>query len=139
MKKRTGFTMIEMLLVVAIIGTIALIVVPRMAGRQKKAKAVAASAGINAVSTALDSFELDVGRFPTSEEGVAALVERPATLAAEDEWNGPYLRELPLDPWKRAYVYKYPGENSIDYDLVSVGPDGEEGSDDDVTNYRKTE
>jgi len=139
MTRLRGFTMVEMLLVVAIIATIALIVVPRMVGRGEQAKIVATQAEISSICTALDTFELDVGRFPATEEGLAALIERPASLSAEDRWNGPYHRELPLDPWKREYVYRYPGEQSVDYDLISLGPDGEQGTEDDVTNYRRKE
>ena len=138
-RRLAGFTMIELMLVVMIIGIIVAIAVPRMAGRQKRAKVVAASASINSTSTALDAFELDVGRFPSTEEGLQALVARPSTLTPEDEWNGPYMRELPLDPWKRLLIYTYPGDRSVDYDLISMGPDGEEGTEDDVTNFRKEE
>lgn len=132
-----GFTLIELMMVVIIIGIIAAIAVPRMAGRQKRAKMVAAQATIKSVSTALDSFELDVGRFPDTEEGLLALLERPPALAPEDEWSGPYMRDIPLDPWNREFIYKYPGEYSVDYDLVSRGPDGKEATEDDVTSYRR--
>jgi len=136
-RRQAGFTLIELMLVVIIIGVIVAIAVPRMAGRQEQAKTVAAEATLKSVSVALDAFELDVGRFPTTEEGLNSLIGRPASLAPEETWNGPYLRELPEDPWHRAFVYTCPAERGIDYDLVSPGPDGKQDSEDDVTNFPK--
>jgi general secretion pathway protein G len=135
--REAGFTLIELMLVVIIIGVIVAIAVPRMAGRQEQAKVVAAGATLKSVSVALDAFELDAGRFPTTEEGLSALTGRPASLAPEETWNGPYLRELPTDPWHRAFLYTCPAERGIDYDLVSPGPDGKEDTEDDVTNVPK--
>ena len=137
--KNEGFTLIELMLVVIIIGVIAAIAVPRMAGKTEKAKLAAAATEINSLSASLDAFELNVGRFPATEEGLTSLIERPSALSDEDGWDGPYMREIPFDPWKREYVYRYPGEHSVDFDLISVGRDGEEGSEDDVTNYRREE
>lgn len=136
-RSRGGFTLVELMLVVIIIGVIVAIALPRMAGRQKQAKITAAQATIRSVCVSLDAFELDVGHFPSTEEGLAALLSRPASLTPEGGWNGPYLRETALDPWKRPLIYRYPGEISVDYDLISVGPDGEEGTEDDVANVRK--
>ncbi len=132
-----GFTLIELMVVVIIIGIIAAIAVPRMVGRTEKARLAAAKQEINSLSGSLDIFEMAVGRFPTNEEGIEALLERPPSLTPEDGWEGPYIREVPLDPWNRLYVYTYPGENSVDFDLISVGRDGEPGTEDDVTNFRK--
>lgn len=123
------------MLVVIIIGIIAAIAVPRMTGRTEKARIAAAKQTITSLSAALDSFELSVGRFPSTEEGLESLIEKPTSLTEEDQWDGPYMRQIPLDPWNRPFVYRYPGEHSIDYDLVSLGRDGEEGTEDDITNY----
>lgn len=138
-RRARGFTLIELMLVVIIIGIIATIAVPRLAGRTEKARIAAGRQTIASLSAALDAFELSVGRFPTTEEGLTGLIEKPPSLSSEDEWDGPYMREIPADPWNRPYVYTYPGEQSIDYDLISLGRDGQEGSDDDITNYTKTE
>jgi len=138
-KRAGGFTLIELMLVIIIIGILVSIVVPRLTGRTQRARIAAAKMTIENVATALKAFELDLGRFPTAEEGLEALTLRPATLAPEDEWNGPYLELEPLDPWKRRLVYKYPGEVSVDFDLISLGPDGQEGGGDDIANYRRKE
>jgi general secretion pathway protein G len=140
MRRRDGgFTLIELMLVIIIIGILVSIVVPRLTGRTKRARAAAAKMTVQNVATALEAFEMDLGRFPTVDEGLNGLIERPGTLAPEEEWNGPYLREKPLDPWNRELVYKFPGEVSVDFDLLSLGPDGQEGTADDILNTRKKE
>lgn len=131
---RGGFTLIEVMLVVVIIGTLAAIMVPRLAGSSRKAKTSAARAEISSISTALDSFELDVGRFPSTEEGLEALEERPAALDEDSQWDGPYVRELKDDPWGNPYQYRYPGDFAVDYDLWSFGPDEQNQSEDDIRN-----
>jgi general secretion pathway protein G len=131
-----GFTLIEIMLVVIIIGVLVAMVAPRLAGRSQEAKEAAARADINShLSAALDMFELHNGRYPSSAEGLAALRTAPQGAT---EWKGPYLkRAVPMDPWGKAYVYRSPGQhNREDYDLFSVGPDGAEGTADDVTNWK---
>ena len=121
----TGFTLIEIMVVIIIIGILAAIVGPKMFGNVEKAKLNAASAQIEMLGTALDTFRLDVGRYPTTSEGLEALV---TPVTAVEDWNGPYMkkREIPLDPWKTPYRYESPG-NYGDYDLYSYGKDKAEG------------
>ena len=134
-----GFTMIEIMLVVIIIGILAAMVIPNLAGRSEQARIAAAKADIDAnLSSSLDLFEIDIGKYPTSEQGLIALIENPSS-GQESKWKGPYLKKkkVPLDPWGREYVYHAPGSHNTDgYDLSSLGPDGVE-SQDDVTNWAK--
>ena len=136
LKNNRGFTLVELMLVVLIIGILVAMVAPRLTGKSQQARIAASQADINAhLSTALDLFELGVGRFPTTQEGLAALRTAPSGATG---WKGPYLkRDVPKDPWGRKYAYRSPGQhNREDYDLFSYGPDGVEGGDDDVTNWQ---
>jgi len=128
-----GFTLIELMLVVVIIGALVAMVMPRLTGRGEQARVAAASADINAnIATALKLYELDNGNFPSTSEGLAALLVKPSSAK---NWNGPYLERKPLDPWGKEYEYKFPGEHrKTDYDLSSLGKDGIESADD-VTNW----
>lgn len=132
--RRGGFTLIELMLVLVILGVLAAIVVPKLAGRSEEAKIKATKAEISIISGALDTFEVDNGRYPTTEEGLGALVEQPSNV---ESWR-PYLKGgMPVDQWKREYVYVYPGRNNPDsFDLYSLGPDGREGQDD-INNWTK--
>jgi general secretion pathway protein G len=130
-----GFTLIELMLVLVILATLAAVVLPKFTGRSEDAKITAAQTQISQVEVALDAFEIEVGRFPTTAEGLRALVVQPTTNA--EGWRGPYLRQqLPLDPWGEEYQYRYPGTYNQDgYDLYSMGPDRKLGGDDDITNW----
>jgi general secretion pathway protein G len=133
-----GFTLIELLVVMVIIGLLAAIVLPNYIGQSDKARVKAAQAQIHSLGTALDSFRLDVGRYPTSEEGLDALRRKPASA---DRWDGPYLqKDIPNDPWGRPYIYKAPGDHG-GFDLLSYGADGTPGGDSfnkDVTSWESS-
>jgi general secretion pathway protein G len=133
---KKGFTLIELMLVVIIIGVLVAMVVPRLAGRTQQAKIAAAKADIEAnISLALDLYEVDNGYYPTGEQGLGALRTKPSSAPAPDNWNGPYLKKRPVDPWGNPYKYVSPGaHNTQDYDLSSFGPDGAE-SEDDIINW----
>jgi general secretion pathway protein G len=124
-----GFTLIELLVVLAILGLIAAIATPQVLKHLGKAKTDTARVEIRTIGSALELFALDIGRFPTSQEGLSALVERPAGL---NRWNGPYLRAktAPIDAWGRPYIYRSPGEHG-DYDLYTLGADGAPGGEGD--------
>jgi len=132
---QSGFTLLELLVVVAIIGLLVGYVAPRYFSQLGKSEVTAARAQIDGLEKALDQYRLDTGRFPTTEQGLKALVVKPPD---EPKWKGPYLRkDLPLDPWGNAYQYKAPGTHG-DYDIISYGKDGQpggSGEDADITNY----
>ena|ERR1051326_4669739 len=126
LKDHSGFTLIELLVVMVIIGLLAAMVLPNYMNIGDKAKVKAAQGQITGFGTALDSFRLDVGRYPTTEEGLSALRQKPSGV---DRWDGPYLqKDVPTDPWGRPYVYKSPGDHG-GYDLSSYGADGTPGGD----------
>lgn len=137
---RRSFTLVELMLVVIIIGILVAMVLPRLAGRSEQARQAAAKVDVNAnIATALDLYELDNGQYPTTEQGLAALVKKPTISPVPSNWNGPYLKRIPRDPWARPYVYKSPGEHNVDFDLYSLGKDGAEGGGDDITNWEEEE
>jgi len=116
-----GFTLLELLVVLVIIGLLAGFVAPHFFGQIGKSEQKVVVAQIDAFEKALDQFRLDVGRYPTTEEGLAALVTRPGD---EPRWQGPYLRRgVPLDPWGRAYVYRSPSASGVPFELFSAGKD----------------
>jgi general secretion pathway protein G len=124
MRGHPGFTLLELLVVVVIIGLLAGFVAPRYFGQVGKSEVNVAKAQIDALEKALDQYRLDTGHYPSAELGLDALVKRPAN---EPKWNGPYLRrDIPLDPWGKPYVYRIPGERG-EFDLVSFGKDGRPG------------
>lgn len=141
-RRRTqGFTLIELLLVVVIIGILAAIVVPKLAGRTEDAKIAKAKGDLATLRGSLARYEVDNGKFPSSEQGLAALLVKPVTAPEPKNWKGPYIEpemdaqgiRLPRDPWGHEYLYVHPGQrNTSGFDLFSGGPDGAPGSDDDI-------
>lgn len=133
---RRGFTLIELMLVVVIISALVAMVAPRLAGRSEEARRSVAEADIKGnLALALKLYEVDNGRYPTTEQGLGALLSKPASPPTPKNWKGPYLEQEPLDPWRRAYGYRHPGEHPPrDYDLYSFGPDGVQ-SEDDIANW----
>ena len=130
-----GFTLLELLVVMVIIGLLAGYVAPKYFAQIGKSEVKTARAQIDALEKALDQYRLDVGHYPTSEQGLNALMARPA---GEGKWQGPYLKKaVPLDPWGNAYQYKFPGEHG-ELDLLSLGKDGQPGGSGeaaDITNW----
>jgi len=132
---RSGFTLIELLLVLVILSVLAAVVVPKFTRRSQQARITAARTEIAHLELSLDVFEIDTGRYPTSDEGLTALLEEPGGV---NGWNGPYIdgTTVPTDPWGGEYVYRYPGQHNTEgYDLHSYGPDGQDGSGDDIDNW----
>jgi general secretion pathway protein G len=133
-RSRTGFTLIELLLVLVILATLAAIVAPKFTKRSEQARITAARTQVAQFEVALDAFEIDVGRYPSTSEGLKALVEKPSDA---EGWQQAYLkRDVPRDPWGSDYVYKQPGQYNEDgYDLYSLGPDRKQGGGDDIVNW----
>ena len=133
---KNGFTLVEIMLVVIIIGALAAMIIPRLSGRGEEAKIRVARADIEAnLATALKLYELDNGSYPTTSQGLVALRIRPTTNPLPANWNGPYIEKDPLDPWGRPYIYVSPGEHRSDYDLSSKGKD-EASQKDAVNNWQ---
>ena len=132
--KGLGFTLIELMLVIIIIGALSAMVLPRLVGRSEQARVSATRADIKAnIATGLKLYELDNGGFPTTDEGLAALLTQPASAT---NWNGPYLESRPIDSWGKEYQYESPGTHRPQgYDLFSFGKDGNERGGDDVVNW----
>jgi general secretion pathway protein G len=135
-KNTAGFTLIELLIVMVIISLLAAFVAPRFFGQEKKAKQRGAKGQIALLESAVDTYRLDIGRYPTTQQGLEALREKPDGV---DNWDGPYLRkELPLDPWGNPYVYESPSEHG-DFAILSYGADGKpggEGMDMDIVSWK---
>jgi general secretion pathway protein G len=132
---RRAFTLIELLLVMVILAILAAIVVPKFTARSEQAKISAAKTTIANLDTSLDAFEVDMGRYPNANEGLAVLLNAPSD--AGTNWHGPYVKkDVGNDPWGHPYIYRYPGQyNKSSYDLLSMGPDGKEGGGDDIDNW----
>jgi len=138
--RRSAFTFIEIMVVVIIIGVLAAIVMPKFFGRTEQAKISAAASQIKIFATTLDTYQLDNDNYPTTAQGLDALVVKPDLPPVPRAWKGPYLaNQIPLDPWGNKYLYKCPGDhNTNSYDLSSNGPDGKPGGGDDITNWQQT-
>jgi len=132
-----GFTLIELIVVIVILGLLAGLVVPRLFKHVGQARTATARAQISAFQTALGAYKLDTGSFPSNELGLEALRTAPSGVR---NWNGPYLpKEVPLDPWGNPYVYKFPGDHGDEPDIISYGADGRpggEGEDADVCSWK---
>jgi general secretion pathway protein G len=132
-----GFSLIELLLVLVILGVLAALVVPRFSGRAEQARVTAAQSQLATFSTALDAFEVDNGYYPRGSDGLLDLIDEPQ---GAPNWRGPYLNAdaIPLDPWGNPYIYESPGKhNPRSYDLMSLGPDGQADTEDDITNWTR--
>jgi general secretion pathway protein G len=128
-----GFTLVELMLVLVILGILAGLVLPKFAGRSQQARVTAAVTQIATFKTALAAFEVDTGTYPSSQDGLRALVVQPGDVTG---WRGPYLEsDVPVDPWNHPYAYEFPGKlNPSGYDVISAGPDGQFGTADDIYN-----
>lgn len=127
---RRGFTLIELLLVLVILGVLAAIVVPKFSGRTEQARIAAATSQISLFETSLNAFEVDTGSYPKGKNGLQDLVTAPRDAVG---WKGPYIKEVPLDPWQNPYLYECPGKiNPTGFDITSGGPNGRIGDEDDI-------
>lgn len=138
-RKQSGFTLIEIMVVVVILGILAALVVPQVMNRPEQAKVTVAQNDIKAVSAALDMYKLDNFAYPSTQQGLEALVEKPTGNPQPKNWNRDgYLKQIPQDPWGNPYQYLSPGTEGRPYDLYSFGADGKEGGtelDDDIGNW----
>lgn len=134
--EENAFTLVEMLLVLVILATLAAIVVPKFSGRSEQAKITAAKTQVSNFEIALDAFEVDNSFYPQGSDGLQDLITQPSEAK---NWRGPYLKEIPVDPWGNKYIYENPGKhNSNGYDLYSMGTDGRSGNEDDITNWSQS-
>ena len=125
---RQGFTLIELLVVITVLGLLAGLVGPRIVGHVSQAKSTTSRTQIDLLGVALDSYRLDNGIYPTTEQGLAALRQRPTREPAPGNWRGPYLRkDVPLDPWGRPYIYRVESSQDAGYELQTLGGDGKPG------------
>jgi len=141
--KKEGFTLIEIMLVIIIIGVLGTMTIKNLRGRSDEARIAVARADVESnIAGALDLYELDNGFYPSTSQGLEALIRKPSSSPDPKNWNGSYLKKkkIPRDPWTNAYQYENPGShNTDDYDLFSMGKDGSVGGDDDVTNWDSDE
>ncbi|MDD8050105.1 MAG: type II secretion system major pseudopilin GspG [Verrucomicrobiota bacterium] len=135
-RNNQGFTLIEIMMVVVIIGILLSVMINKFRGRTDQAREVAASAHIQSIGNALDLYEMDNGFYPTTQQGLEALMSKPASAPTPQNWRQPYLDRLPVDPWGSNYNYQQPGtHNQFGYDLWSSGKDAQSGTADDITSW----
>lgn len=133
-RRRRGFTLIEIMVVVVILGILATVATVNIVDRVREARRTTAKVQIESFATALDMYHLHNGTYPTTQQGLDALIKKPTTSPIPKRYpKEPYMKNIPDDPWGNPYIYRCPGEHGS-YDIISTGPDGEE-SDDDVTSY----
>ena len=133
--KRSGFTLVEILVVVVILGMLAALVVPNIIGSTDEAKRTATSVQIGQIEQALDIYRLHNGFYPTTEQGLEALVTKPSSNPQPKKYQeGGYMKKIPMDPWGNPFIYRSPGEKGV-IDIISCGPDGDEGTGNNITNH----
>jgi general secretion pathway protein G len=137
--RRCGFTLIEVLLVLLILVILASLVIGVYQGTRRRAQEDAARAQVGLITPQIDLFEFHIGRYPTNDEGLGALITCPMNLPDPSKWAGPYLKsnEIPTDPWGNQLRYCSPGRHNPEYDVWSVGADGADGTDDDIGNWKR--
>jgi len=132
-RREAAFTLIELLVVIIILAILAAVVIPRVIGRTEDARFAKATADISTIDGVLEHYKLDTGNYPSADEGLQALV---TNVGNSERWNGPYIKNtVPMDPWGNPYGYRNPGENGLDYDIFSAGPDKQPGTQDDIGNW----
>lgn len=137
MRKSLGFTLLELLVVVAIIGLLAAYVGPRYFTQIGRSEQAVAKSQIEGFAKALHTYRIDVGQYPSTQEGLAALMAPPAIASASGKWRGPYLEKaVPMDPWGKPYTYRSPGSQGQDFELTSYGKDGRAGGSDDAADIQ---
>ena len=137
--RRRAFTLLEVLMVIVILGVLAALIVPNLFGTGERAKVDATQIKIDGLDSTIEIFRTHCGRLPSTDEGLAALLLQPDDETLEGKWAGPYLKQAPKDAWGRDLIYEAPGTyNEAGYDLSSMGPNGQAGDEDDITNWEKT-
>jgi len=136
--KQSGFTLIEVMAVVVILGLLMTLVVPKVLGRQEQAQVQKAQIDIQMLSGALTMYKLDNFNFPSTSQGLEALVSKPSGTPEAKNWRSGYVTRLPKDPWGNPYVYLQPGANSTEYDIISYGSDGKKGGSDSAADITST-
>jgi len=136
---RRAFTLLEVLMVIVILGVLAALIVPQFTGTQRKAEIDMTATQIKSLENTLETFKLHCGRYPSTDEGLAVLVNKPDDEEISEKWAGPYVKTPPKDAWGQDLRYESPGQyNETSYDLSSIGPDRQEGTEDDITNWEKS-